>query len=296
MLKHITSLLVFSLCLVACNHHGNKPVSNLDASVADSLDTSLLSEQELAVLNRVNQIFSEVEAFMREHREDLDEDNPQTGKPYYEEIDGLQNLSTRYMELSQQASNWWYGPLYDHWIQNLLVGTVSHTLQRIEYTSEGDSALVHLTLQGDCETYNKEIQALEEVPLTAPLTVKLVHERNGWYIDDFRHQDYSEVAQFQSIIAFTPYRGDWIPVDGDPLDGYVLTDHEICSDLRGTKFFSYDLQHDTLRLKEVFYDEDYALKEKNSPLRYAVLNTSQDTLYIWQDDTRPAPFVKGRSN
>lgn len=291
-MKQLLSLLLLSLGLISCNYQNKRPMPERTWIAGDSIDTSTLSEQELEALNRVNQIFNKVEAFMREHREDLDEDNPQTGKPFYEEIDGEQYLSTQYLALSQQASNWWYGPLYDHWIQNLTVGSVSHSLRRIDFFAEGDSAIAHLTLKGSSEIYNAEKKELEKVSKEEPLAVKLVRERNGWYIDDFRHQNYSEVAQFLSIIAFTPYRGEWIPVAGDSLDGYVLSDHEICSNLRATKFFSYELQNDTLCIKEVFYDENNALKEKDVPLRYAVLNKSQDTLCIWQAGTPAQPFAR----
>ena len=295
-MKQITTLLLLlSLCLNSCNNQNKRPIPEQAVSVEDSIYMNSLSEQELEILNRVNHIFSDVEIFINKHRDHLDDNDPKTGKPYYEHIESSKYLSNKYLELSLLAEPWWFGPLYDHWLQNLEQGSVTHALQSIEFFEEGDSALAHLTLKGTGISYSAEQQKIIEVPQETSLTIKLVRERGGWYIDDFRTRApcyYSEKEAFLDIIAFTPFRGDWISADGDSLKGYFLSDHEISSDLKGSKFFAYELHLDTIILKEVYYDENNAMKEKNGSQCFGILNGNGDTLVIKRALEKPQFFVR----
>ena len=56
-------------------------------------------DKESEVLSRVDSIFTEVEAFMHEHRDNLDDNDPQTGKPFSEQIDTDKYLSAHYLAL-----------------------------------------------------------------------------------------------------------------------------------------------------------------------------------------------------
>lgn len=322
MQEWFAAILLAVLCLIACNYKSKDPertktsdtgdngvasryAAGTDREAGDSLRTDdgdsiivnyddsvllachTLSEAEAEVLKRVDAIFREVEAFMRQHRNDLDDKDPRTGRPYSDQLDTDRYLSAEYLALSEKAAEWWYGPLYEHWLQSLKRGTTWHTTPHIELFAEGDSALVYLILKGIGDQYSREKQELIQVHQEKPLTLKMVREHGEWLIDDFRTKYVyycSEKDCCRDIIAFTPFRGSWISCSGDPKDGYHLTDHEICSnlDVKAQKLYSYELHHDTLQIDEVIYDDANRIQKVPATTRYATVNSTHDTLTIRQ--------------
>lgn len=271
-MKNLILTMVVALGLISCNN----------------------KDKESEVLSRVDSIFTEVEAFMHDHRDNLDDNDPQTGKPFSEQIDTDKYLSAHYLALIKTAQPWWNGPLYEHWSQSLVAGTTSHEVTSVEVFEEGDSAIARLIIKGMGERYSSEKNTLVQVPNEDKLIVKLVRERGEWYIDDFRTEepDYSEAYLFEQFIAFTPFRGDWISIDGDSLNGYYLSDHEISSDHAGTTYYAYELHHDTLQIDEAYYDEQDNLQIKPATTRFATVNASSDTLTVRQQGKPLQQYVR----